>query len=226
MALLTIRNGGRGSRGRTMEQLDRDFGNWDPSGAEELPFAECRATPRRTVMIRPGKLIADGREFLCVVRDVTERGLKVRLFHPLPDHRDLAIEFDNGDRHALRLVWQSGEQAGCGFPEPIDCARLLAAQEGDFPRRQPRLNVELAATLCTGGLRTPVTLRDISQRGASIDCNGGLMIDELVRIECDNLPTVHAKVRWRRPPRYGVVFEQTFRIDDLARVCAGLQQAR
>jgi hypothetical protein len=46
------------------------------------------------------------------------------------------------------------------------------------------------------------------------------MIDELVRIESAVLPTIHAKIRWRRPPRYGVVFEQTFRLEELALACA------
>jgi len=89
-------------------------------------------------------------------------------------------------------------------------------------RRPPRLNVAVEAVLSTSGLRTPIVVRDISQRGASIECSGWLMIDELVRLECDFLPTLHAKVRWRRPPRYGLVFEQTFRLDELAEACAGL----
>lgn len=209
-----------------MENPVRNLLAWDDDETAAVLSAERRSTPRVTVMIRPGKLIADGREYLCVVRDVTDKGLKVRLFHPLPDHRDLGIEFDTGERHALRLVWQANEQAGCEFLEPIDCSRLLATSDASFPRRQPRLNVELPATLCSNGLRTSVKLHDISQRGASIECNGWLMIDELVRIECASLPTVHAKVRWRRPPRYGLVFEQTFQIDQLARACAGLQQDR
>ena len=95
----------------------------------------------------------------------------------------------------------------------------------DFPIRQPRVSVEVQGTLVTGGMRTPITMRNISLRGAMIDCEGWLMIDELVRIECPALPTLHAKIRWRRPPRYGLVFEQTFRIDDLARACAELQPA-
>lgn len=203
-----------------MDKLARDI---DPSdlATGSVPV-ERRASPRVTVMIRPGKLIADGREFLCVVRDVSEAGLKVRLFHELPEHRRLEIEFDSGERHRIHLVWQTGELAGCFFVEQVDVLRLIAAHEAPYPRRQPRLNVELPATLCAGGLRTPVTIRDISQRGASLECSGWLMIDELIRLECHALPTLHAKVRWRRPPRYGVVFEQTFRLEELARACVDL----
>jgi len=177
---------------------------------------ERRTAPRVTVLIRPAKLIADGREFLCVLRDVSNGGVKLRLFHQVPAHENLLIEFDTGERHRLRFIWRTGDLAGFVFVDDVDVARLIAVHQGDYPRRQPRLHVEIEATLCTSGLRVPIMVRDISQRGASIDCSGWLLIDELVRIESAVLPTVHAKVRWRRPPRYGVIFEQTFRLDELA----------
>jgi len=204
-----------------MDKLAREFvspDDWQAADAQ----ADRRAAPRVTVLIRPGKLIADGREYLCVVRDLSDGGVKVRLFHPLPEHSQIEIEFDNGERYRLQMVWQAGDLAGFFFVDEVDMARLIARQEGNYPRRQPRLHVEVEAVLCTSGLRVPITLRDISQRGASIECTGWLMIDELVRIESRLLPTIHAKVRWRRPPRYGVVFEQTFRLEELAKACAEL----
>jgi len=203
-----------------MDKLARILAADEPRDA--LPGQERRAAPRLTVLIRPAKLIADGREFLCVVRDLSDGGLKVRLFATLPACRELVIEFDNGERHRIRLVWQEADLAGFLFVDEVDIDRLIAAQQGNYPRRQPRLNIELEAVLCTAGLRVPVIVRDISQRGASIECTGWLMIDELVRLESKVLPTIHAKVRWRRPPRYGLVFEQTFQLPDLARVCAEL----
>jgi len=211
----------RESGGRTI-MIRQSVRDWPASGPSEgvQEFPERRGAARVTVMIRPAKLVADSREFLCVVRDVSEGGLKLRLFHDLPRHRHLTIEFENGERHAIRLVWQTGDLVGCHFIGEVDLPRLIAAHEGPYPRRQPRLQVAVDAVLCTGGLRTPITLRDISQRGGAVDCPGWLMIDELVRIESDVLPTIHAKVRWRRPPRYGVVFEQTFRLEELALACA------
>ena len=49
------------------------------------------------------------------------------------------------------------------------------------------------------------------------------MRNELVRIETAILPQTYAKVRWRDHPRYGVIFEQIFQLEDLARRCADLQ---
>lgn len=206
-----------------MNKLALDFA-YPQTWQGENEDGDRRSAPRVTVLIRPGKLIADGREFLCVVRDVSEGGVKVRLFHLLPSHRQLEIEFDNGERFALKMVWQTGDLAGFSFVDEVDVGLLVARQADSRPRRQPRLAVEVEGVLCSSGVRIPVVLRDISQRGASIDCANWLMIDELVRIESDLLPTLHAKVRWRRPPRYGLVFEQTFRIEELARACAELAE--
>ena len=202
-----------------MESLARSRVQPGAESPAETGF-ERREAPRVAVMIRPAKLIADQRGFLCVVRDVSSAGLKLRLFHELPAHEHLTIEFENGERHAVRLAWQAAELAGCVFVDEVDLPRLIAVHEGPYPRRQPRLQVAVDAVLCAGGLRTPITMRDLSQRGAAIDCPGWLMIDELVRIESAVLPTIHAKIRWRRPPRYGVVFEQTFRLEELALACA------
>lgn len=197
---------------------------WEQDGAAGPgPGAtpERRASPRMLTLIRPGKLVIDGREFLCVVRDISEGGVKLRLFHAIPEHKFAEIQFDNGETCTVKAMWQDGDLAGFAFVARPDLARLIAAPKG-APRRPPRLNVRLEAVLSAGGLRTPVVVRDLSQRGACIECSGWLMIDELVRLESEALPTLHAKVRWRRPPYYGLVFEQTFRIDDLARVCSEL----
>jgi hypothetical protein len=182
--------------------------------AEEQP--DQRLASRMSLMMRPAKLIADDREFLCVVRNVSDGGVGLRLFHDLPEHWYLAIEFDNGQRHAINVIWRKGEQMGCSFTHPI------APQIDDepFARRQPRLNVEIEATLHVDGETTPVVIRDLSIQGASIDCKRWLMIDELVRLEARPLPAIYAKVRWRRPPRFGLIFEQVFGMAELAKLCS------
>ena len=58
--------------------------------------------------------------------------------------------------------------------------------------------------------------------GAGIDSDKWLLLHELVKIETGLLPPIYAKVRWRDHPRYGVIFEQTFQLENLARICNGL----
>jgi hypothetical protein len=39
------------------------------------------------------------------------------------------------------------------------------------------------------------------------------------------LPAILAKVRWRREPRYGLLFDQTFQFEELAALMERLQLA-
>lgn len=187
--------------------------------------ADKRNSPRFALLIRTAKLVADGCEFLCVVRDASATGLKVRLFTPIPPHRVLEIELGNGDRRAAELVWSEGDYAGLRFAHRIDVEHLLDESQGPYPRRQVRLRIALNAIIHSGGEAVSATFRDISQHGACVECDKWLLMNELVRIETAILPPIFAKVRWRSHPRYGLIFEQTFRLDELARIAASLQPA-
>jgi hypothetical protein len=190
------------------------------------PLADLRGAPRFTLLLRVAKLVVDGREQFCVIRDASATGLKVRLFGPLAPHGALAVELANGDRHDAQCVWTAGDHAGLRFLAPIALERLIDEARDAGPRRQVRLRITLGGMLHSGGEAVPVAICDISQQGAALDSEKWLMLNELVKIETEVLPPVFAKVRWRDHPRYGVIFEQTFQLEDLARRCAGLPAPR
>ena len=198
----------------------------DPPGqdtAARSTGADMRAAPRFTLLIRAAKLIVDGGEFLCILRDASATGVKIRLFTPIPDHQTLAIEMGNGDCHPARLVWTTGDHAGLQFLQEVDVQRLIDEGEGPHPRRQVRLRLVLDAVLHSGGESVHVQFNDISQQDACIECEKWLMVHELVRLDTGVMAPIYAKVRWRNHPRYGLVFEQTFKLDELARISAPLQ---
>ena len=189
------------------------------------PGSELRSAKRFALLIRTAKINADGREFLCILRDVSATGLKVRLFSPLPQARELSIEQINGDRYPVELVWQAEDYAGLRFREEIDVKRLLDEGGSTLPRRQVRLRIALDGVLHSGGKAVRVGFSDISQQGACIESEKWLLMNELVRLETGVTPPLYAKVRWRSHPRYGLIFEQTFKLDELARISAPLQLA-
>jgi len=186
---------------------------------------EQRAAPRFTLLIRAAKLIFDDtREFLCVIRDASATGLKIRLFNPLPvQHRSISVEMSNGDRYPIQVVWIQGDYVGFRFVDEVDVERLLDESHGAYPKRQVRLRIQLDAILHSGGEAVRVAFQDISQQGACIDCEKWLLMNELVRVETGVMPAIYAKVRWRSHPRYGLLFEQTFKLDELAHITAPLQ---
>ncbi len=187
-----------------------------------LSAADLRGAPRFALIMRVAKLVIDGREQFCVIRDVSETGLKVKVFGPLSRDAELAVELANGDRHAAQCVWIAGDHAGLKFAEPIAIARLLDEAKGTGQRHRVRLRIALDGILHAGGEVVPVAFRDISQQGAAIDSEKWLLLNQLVKIETTVLPVIYAKVRWRDHPRYGLIFEQTFRLEELAQLCADL----
>ena len=193
-------------------------GAWD----EGSPIAEQRVEPRFTLLIRAAKLIAGDDEFLVVVRDVSREGLKVRTFHPLPDDGDFAIELANGERHRVDKIWEDGEVKGFRFQDPVALEQLLAESPGGKRRRPVRVRLNVPVKLYAGVQRCDGVFIDISQNGACLSSNEHLALGQRVRIECPGLPELVGSVRWRRAPLYGLNFEQTFRLDDLARITAQL----
>jgi len=82
------------------------------SGAELRSGTELRGSPRFTLLLRVAKLVVDDREQICVIRDASATGLKVKIFAPLPQHAELAVELANGDTiTAALLVGADGGQS-------------------------------------------------------------------------------------------------------------------
>jgi hypothetical protein len=193
-----------------------------PGGA---PMADQRASPRFTMLIRAAKLRCPAGEFLCVVRDASESGVSVRLFHPLPDEDRLLLELQNGDTHELQLVWEEQDRAGLRFLAPVDIARIIECPSR-FAKRPVRISLTAPATLAGGGIAAAAVIHDISQQGAKVTSDTRFAIDQRVRLSAPDLPEVNAKVRWRRGDTYGLVFEDTFQFGDLARIVAAMQLAK
>ena len=187
---------------------------------------EQRAAQRYTLLLRAAKLIAADREYLCILRDVSATGLKVRLFHPLPDSADWQLELGQGEQFALDPVWQADGHAGFRFRDaPVDPHRLVDEEAGPFPRRHIRLHLELPVMVWADGAAQAVTLCDLSQLGALVRADPPLALRQPVRIESPGFPLRHARVRWRRGVNHGLVFQEAFRLDELALLVAGLQGA-
>lgn len=188
--------------------------------------SDQRAAQRFTLILRAAKLLTETGEYLCVLRDVSSGGLRLRLFHPLTLPPSLKIELTGGEQYRLDLAWQDGEQAGCQFTDgPVDTDRLLE-EAGPFPKRSIRLRLHqpLAVTLHSDGSAVEAELHDISQFGAALSCAERLAVGQQFELDAPGLGQLTARVRWRRGALYGLVFEQSYRLDGLARLVARLQR--
>ncbi|NBC35390.1 PilZ domain-containing protein [Novosphingobium sp. FSY-8] len=177
---------------------------------------ELRGAPRFTLLVRMAKLVVDGREYLCVLRDASATGCKVKLFHAMPQARQIELETGSGDRYPMDLMWYRDDHAGFRFHHEIDVHRLIEDNRGIYPKRQIRVRVEQKGYLYADGQTHEVTVRDISQQGACVEISHRLMLRQLIKLEMPGFPAIYAKVCWRQQPRHGLVFETGFGLDELA----------
>lgn len=185
------------------------------STGRALTHEEQRASPRFALLLRAAKLIGREGEYLCIVRDVSETGVKLRLFHPLATERRLALESAAGDRLGVEKVWEQGGEAGFRFDLPIDVQRFIA-EAGPYPKRPIRIGVEQVARVTIMGETSVVRLRDLSRQGAGIETDRHLAIGQYLRIEAEDMPEFEATVCWRKHPAYGLVFRQLMSLEELA----------
>lgn len=174
-----------------------------------------RGTSRFTILIRSAKLLDEDKEYLCVIRDVSEFGVKLRLYNEIPQGKTLGLELANGDRFAVRQVWSREGFGGFQFSGPVDLERLIETESGPYPQRKLRLRTRIEGSIGWGDQSCPASLDNISQQGAAIRSDAHFAIDQLVRLDCPNLPTIYAKIRWRNQPHYGLIFEHTLPFEAL-----------
>ena len=192
--------------------------------AQSLP-SDQRAVQRFALLLRVGKLVTPSGEFLCVLRDVSDRGIKARLFHDLPLDQGCELELNGRARYRLERVWHRGDHAGFRFAESSIDIHQLIEEAGPFPKRHVRLRLKrpMALLLNSNGLTLPAQLTDISQHGAAVVLDQRLAIGQQLRLDAIRLPALHARVLWRRDMLHGLVFQEGFRLDALAELAGRIQ---
>ncbi len=194
--------------------------------AESENGSEQRAAPRFSLLIRAAKLVCKAGEFVCVIRDVSESGVSVRLFHALPAEHSFALHMPAGAVYDIARVWERGYEAGFRFAGSV-AVETLINEPASYPKRGLRLAIAFPVTVSTLAQRCPAKVANLSQQGALLECEGLFAIDQTLRIAAPAIAPefkeIRAKVRWRRGTHYGVVFDDTFTLAGFARLAAHLQ---
>lgn len=213
-------------------------GETDPAGGlvecgVSEPVAEAvlepRVAPRFTLLIRAAKLVTSHGEFVCVIRDVSQIGLSIRLFHAMPTGEPIELHMPGGNSYELQKIWERANEAGFEFAQQIDVAQFVN-EAGAFPKRGLRLGLCFPVKVSTLTQSCEAFIENLSQQGARFSCDQILAIDQSVRLEClesdIGFGEVRAKVRWRRDSEYGVVFDDTLTLADFAKLAARLQSPK
>lgn len=186
---------------------------------------ERRSRARTALLIRSAKLIGRAGEFLCIVKDVSQDGLRLRLFHELALEQALHLELANGEDFRIRPVWQNGEEAGCRFLEPVDVHHFMA-EPSNHPKRSLRLNLRCPTDISFNGQSFRATIRNVSREGARIVTRQKLALGQKLVLSVPGIDEIDASVRWRNSPAYGLALGKVFTFEQLARMAAAMQGHR
>lgn len=190
------------------------------AAAPQPAHEERRQAPRFTLLIQTAKLISHHGEFLCIVRDASTEGVRIRHFGYLPPDEFIEFELANGQRFTVQLMWQDEEYAGLKFNREVNLGRIVKLSNGILPKRQLRLATEIMGKVKFADINCAATIRNLSQQGACIECPERMAVGQLIRLESEMLDPVYAKVRWHKGAVYGLVFEDTLSLDRLAEIVA------
>lgn len=202
-----------------MKLLRWKFGR---DAGEMPPFEEMRDAPRFSLVMRTAKLLCETGEYVCIVRDISATGTKLRLFHAIPPDSHLYLELANGRRYAMERVWQDGDHAGYRFASPIVVSDFVE-ETSTYRRRPLRFGLQRTCLVTAGDRDVSAMLLNISQQGAGIEASREIAVGQQVRLEAPGLPLRFGHVCWRKDYAHGLVFQQSLRLDELARRLFELQ---
>ena len=177
---------------------------------------EERAAPRFRTLLQSARLVGEKTQSLCIVRDVSETGMKVRLFGTVAIGDRVCVEFKGGHTVFAAVRWIEDSFAGLEFELPIDLQQIFQTVEPDYSYRAPRLEIDATATVTFGRVKTPMAILDISTSGAKLLGGDALIRGEDVGIEIEGLTTSNAAVRWKASDLVGVEFEHPISVERLA----------
>lgn len=188
----------------------------------DAPRGERRASARQRVMLRTAKLRCRSGEYPCVIHDVSETGVKLRLFHAHPSDKHKFLELANGDLYALERRWIDGAFAGYAFSCRVEIDAFVQ-ERSQWRRRPVRLRITHPVLIAAAGEARHAALVNLSQQGACIEAASQVPLCAPVRVDVPGSEPRRAHVCWRRKHRHGLVFQESLTLDELAHLALQLQ---
>lgn len=182
--------------------------------------SDRRHTKRYIALLRVALLRAEGTDALCVVKNVSSRGLSARVYRRFAKGQPVQLEFRSGEVLSGSVVWQRDWEVGIEFPKAINVQSVLASRWLSQPGR--RRNLPRIQVTCPGRLRAAsgshnLTLHDISQSGARVQMNSAAIEKGEVVLNLPDLPAIPGVARWISGNAVGISFNENISFERLAR---------
>lgn len=176
---------------------------------------EARSEQRHRTVMLTAKLIDPAGERLCMLKDISPSGMRIRLFGAQPIPRQSLFEFSEGGRVSASMKWQDGRLAGFEFDQALDVERLLHGPARGYRRRTPRLACDRTVRISTEDELFRARMTDISLRGVGLESDDFGDLGKRVSVELPRLGQKSGVICWSRHGRLGITFDTPFAPRDL-----------
>lgn len=172
-------------------------------------FVERREGNRHISVFRVGRLECNGRDQLCVIRNISAGGVMIEVNSPPPVDARIRVELRSDRSLCATVRWSREREVGVAFDAPIDVAAMLKEERSSILRMQPRAPrfvreaaVRMASTLATMQGR----ISNISINGLAVTGPTPFAPNERVLATVEGLGAIHAVVRWSANGETGIRF--------------------
>jgi hypothetical protein len=189
---------------------------------------ERRKEARYTLILRAGVLEQHGRSFFCLVTNISVSGLELKFYSRPELDADVLLRVADEPPVKGRIAWIKEDRAGISFHEELDAPTLLRVRQKLTPNRRraiPRMSVEASASVRASGRTLRAVVCDISSLGARVRTDIALTAGDRTVVELDDLPSIHAYVRWSAGQDSGLVFETPIPMQIIAHWIEGRTRA-
>ncbi|HEV2567052.1 PilZ domain-containing protein [Sphingomonas sp.] len=169
-----------------------------------------RTGARHISVLRVARGLWNGRDQLCVVRNISEGGLMFECLHMPEVGQELVIELRSDKQMHGVVRWTRGNGAGVELDQPIDVERMLREERSSLLRvrpRAPRFARRGPLRVVVDGETIAGEVVDISVTGVSCRLDAPVQRGPVV-VAIDEVAVTNALVRWTKGDVAGISFEK------------------
>lgn len=193
----------------------------DAPGSQEA--AERRDGERHMTLFRVGSIIVDDRRELCLIKNISAGGMKMRAYCELDEGQQLSVELKCGQQVSGKVSWKRDSDVGVTFSTLIDVLDVLSnTLEGPRPR-MPRIEIDCPIVVHVDGIRHTADALDVSQGGVKLRCATAIERDNDIVITLPGLAPEAGVVKWTKDGVLGVTFNRLLPLGGLVDWLRGLR---
>lgn len=171
--------------------------------AAEPAYTDNRTGERMRSLFAIGKLVHDGRQSICRVRNISDGGLGIRLDRPPAIGTQVVVSLRGLPPTEAEVRWVDGENAGLAFSRPI--STLHIGDDTGLTPRSPRFELDKAARVRINDQQVDARAVDISLGGMKLVLATPIPIGVLVDITLDGDPDMmRGEICWHSDTAAGV----------------------